>query len=127
MNSPVVFSKYRYFAGINAGNIYIINAKTGKTILEHNAVKPYLLVINDDLYYYDATSSKAGTLYKFPVENDEIKKPVVFQNFKSSMRDLISDVSILSNSIVFGTSPNLVIKRKSSDDILKKTSHIWKW
>lgn len=120
LNSPVVFSKYRYFAGINAGNIYIINAKTGKTILEHSAVKPYLLVINDDLYYYDATSSKAGTLYKFPVENDEIKKPVVFQNFKSSMRDLISDVSILSNSIVFGTSSGDVYKAEIAENETKE-------
>lgn len=35
--------------------------------------------------------------------------------------------SIPNNCIVFGKSPNLVIKQKSEDEIKKYTQHIWGW
>lgn len=54
--------------------------------------------------------------------NTKIGNNVIISANSYIINEIIPD-----NSIVFGTSPNLVIKRKSSDDILKKTSHIWKW
>lgn len=39
---------------------------------------------------------------------------------------LINEV-IPDNSIVFGKSPNIVIKEKSENEIKDLTSNIWKW
>ena len=35
--------------------------------------------------------------------------------------------TIPDNSIAFGTSPNIVVKRKSEDEIKQYTQHIWGW
>ena len=35
--------------------------------------------------------------------------------------------NIPDNCIVFGKSPNIIIKRKSEDEIKSYTEHIWGW
>ena len=43
-----------------------------------------------------------------------------------SANTYIKDEIIPSNCLVFGNSPNLIIKEKNENDIEKMCSHIWK-
>ena len=43
-----------------------------------------------------------------------------------SSGSLVKDARIPDNSIVFGQSPNLIIKQKSSDEINSLTKHFWR-
>ena len=52
---------------------------------------------------------------------------VTGNNVIISANSYLINETIPDNSIVFGCTPNLVIKTKSEDEILKMTSHIWRW
>ena len=44
----------------------------------------------------------------------------------SAGTQIVND-NVPSNCIVFGQSPNLVIKNKTEEDIKKYSQHIWRW
>lgn len=52
---------------------------------------------------------------------------IIGNNVIISANSYLINETIPDNSVVFGQSPDLVIKTKSKDEILKMTSHIWKW
>lgn len=93
----------------------------------------------DYLFVYQGTTiggNRRGGVLSYPVIGNNVvlyANSTILGNTKIGNNVIISANSYIineiipDNSIVFGSSPNLVIKRKSSDDILKMTSHIWKW
>ncbi len=44
-----------------------------------------------------------------------------------SANSFLINETIPSNCIVYGKSPNIVIKEKTEDEIKDMTKHIWKW
>lgn len=56
-----------------------------------------------------------------------IGESVIGNNVVISAGTQIINDTIPSNCIVFGKSPNLVVKRKSEDEIKQYTQHIWGW
>ena len=44
-----------------------------------------------------------------------------------SSNTYIINEKVPDNCIVFGQSPNIVIKEKSEPEILEMTKHIWRW
>lgn len=56
-----------------------------------------------------------------------IGESVIGNNVVISAGTQIINDSIPNNCIVFGQSPNLVIKKKSEDEIKQYTQHIWGW
>lgn len=77
---------------------------------------------------------KLGNLY-YPVIGENVLmyanssilgNSVVGSNVIVSAGTIIIGDNIPDNSIVFGKSPNLIIKRKSKDEIQNRQSHLWK-
>lgn len=52
---------------------------------------------------------------------------VIGNNVIISADSYLINETIPDNSIVFGKSPNIIIKEKSESEIKDMTSHIWKW
>ncbi len=96
-------------------------------------------VYDDYLFVYQGTTiggnySKKGLVYPHIGKNvllyanaTVLGESYIGSNVVISANTYIINQRIPDNSLVFGKSPDLVIKQKSEDEILKYTEHIWGW
>ena len=88
-----------------------------------------------DYFYFYQGCTVGGNKFKYP----KIGKNVIMYSNSTVLGDskignnvilssgsLVKDVQIPDNSIVFGQSPNLIIKQKGSDEINNLTQHFWR-
>lgn len=103
LSNLISFNKNRYLAGIKDKKIIITDAMNGKKVFEINALHPVFFNFEDELYYFDNSSGRSASIFKFTVTDSGIENPQIIKNITGKFSEKISSILITKDKFIFGS------------------------
>lgn len=103
LSKIISFNKNRYIAAEKDKMILIIDAMNGKKVFEIGASNPVFFNFNDELYYFDSSSARSGSLFKFTISESKIENPVIVKNLTGKFSEKITSLLITDDRYILGS------------------------
>lgn len=117
LEQPVLFNNYMFLSGVKDGQIYIIHALSGETLLTTPAENPLLLVssIDANLYYLSNDNKGSYTLFSIDnIDNKSVSQPRIIKNYKGPRASqAISCGAKNGSEIILGSKSGAIYKTDS--------------
>ncbi|MBQ0162520.1 MAG: hypothetical protein KBS84_05085 [Treponema sp.] len=115
LSKLISFNKNRYIAGSKDKKIIIIDAMSGKKVFEINSTNPVFFNYEDELYYYDSSSGRSASIFKFTVTDTGIANPQIIKNVVGKSAEKITSFSITNERYLFGSVKGNIFSATNND------------